>query len=1034
MNALVNAPLTSEDFERILVTLWVSGGNPDRRLAEQYGYDLSQHEAAFTAELERRQSTGEVVHITGQTGEQLISYRAHAEGTLREIVEPCIADSSLSNSSRGFMKTAMRFWFNLSGTCQVSDIYSACEAVPLREIYRLPEAIYDAGIAAGKANLALNWRSHLRAAMARTAARCPIEIALPIAWCTLKNDVTHRMLTALADIWAEGKEPSIDALSRAGGPNPASIQRRVNEMEAGGRAALQAHEKRGRTLVWINFTDLDPEGATLSDPVTSYLASAEHTKRSKRALLTALRTALDVPRTSEHDVLNACSKIAAKRLHGWANLIQTNLVEEGKADRKQARSYASAIRVALRWAAANRFVPMFFGDRSADVWLTAKNEWIPTTPGYIAGASRTTRYNYRASWSWLEEAARDLYGDVLPEDITAEMGDEVLDWHKERGRFDRVGMISGMLNWLGKQSLGPRAGLRTARDGDPLLKGEGSCGCANYDRFLTALDFNDLPGEWREFFTWYREFSTLPWEDLALHVDGTGRRRFPNRSPGRELGPSTLHSRTKAVRWVLGISLDFLSINLSTLTLGTAFSKAHLERVFARGQQLWKIRHDAGELTSPYGTSIQQYVVGAGLIAEALYERSRHEAGHEVAIIADRKGKGRAGVDAVAEEGVAKTREQQVLWDGYRLSRERAGNLQRSAEEFGSAANKNTQKDIAEIIRKTPPDWYWDVFQRSLELARRSLQTDGEGEEHHRLIRDVYAFGLLLSTGMRGQEMADVRLDLQYPEREWGKGGGDRVLTLHRKDRKNDRGHVCVVREVFVPGWLESAYLKQSRRWLMRNLRPTTQRWGLERGEVHQHLIVDNGGEALGSVEEIQDRSGRDPMATEIRVNWFRDTWKNRFGRIAWEHCGRKCPTGDGEFTLHTIRNVQGYYLYQRARIAGEHFGELHPAMVAANYLGDNPQMVQDTYGGIDASLIDSSIFERMGDWGTVQPPPISPDDGPSGGDLSTPEPGASLFDRLRSAREEILKEASGWGLSDTEVDAVWEDRRRNIMAKYNQA
>jgi integrase len=1010
--------MNSKQFESILVTCWISGGKPDQRLARRFGVAVGELHDTFRDEVDRRLSAGEMSIEKGERGE-LVVYRHPADGTLRDIVEPYLDAPDVPDNTKAMLKGALRSYFDLAGTCTRGDFLRAAEAVSLRDAYRVPEEAYEKRAAESASKVALHYRSALRAAMEWAALRFPVPVVLPAEWCRLDSDVTRRTLHALAELWASGKEPSAAALREAGGPNPASVQRRLHEWERLGGAAFRAHEKTGRTLLWINRSQLDIEAASLADGIAAYLDAPESSGRQQREVLSALRTHFGLENYSPRpQVLAACGEVPCRELHGFASVVQRSLVKRGLS-RKRARTMASAIRVALRWAAAQGRIPIHFENRLEDPWVRAKNRWIPVRKGTIDGASRASRHRYRSDWALLGVAIRDLYGpEVDPHSITAEMTDAAMILLKKRGRYDRARGISGMLNWLGRRGLGPRAGTVAPYDGDPLLKGAGGDGCATYERFLAALDANDLPPQWRTFFEWYSDYSTLSWDQLAAQEEN-GVRRFPDRAPVRKLGSATLHSRTKAVRWLLGISKDFLGTDLSTLALETAFSEQYLRRVFAEGQRLHMLRYEAGELTSPYGTSLHQYVTGLGLVAESLYHLGRHQAGDEVAVETSRNR--RRGVVALDEEATTKTIQQERLWRGYLHSRQVAGILKEQAEEFGTAANRNTVKDLARIIRITPPDWYWDVHQAALELARRSLAEDGSSQDHHLLIRDVYVWCLLLSTGMRGHELANVRIDLQYPEHERSKGAGDRFIKLRKQDRKNARAHTCVVRDLFVPGWLEAAFLDASRPWLMRTLAMTNARWGLRRGQMHHHLIVDNHGQALGCVAEREDGRGRDDRAMESRVSWLRDVVKNRFGRIAWDICGRECPSRDSEFTLHTIRNVVGYFLYQRAKRSGDE----HPAIAAANYLGDDPSMVQDVYGGIDGSLVLSASFERMSDWrylgtranGSGAPP------------AATPAVSRSVLELLRDARAEVEAEAATLGLDEREVELVWADRKRRVLA-----
>lgn len=1021
--------MTPELFRRILLAIWISGGKPDRRLREICGYDVREISTAFLNAVEEARAAGEITTEKASDGSPLL-VSAGADGTLRDAIEPFLSAPDVSRSYKGFAKGALKFWLDLPGSLPEADLLAACERIPSREVYRLPEAIYARAMVARKTRLAPNWKSALRAAMERAAGQGSLRIAFPAEWAHLDDDVTARMISALATVWVGGREPSAAELRKAGGPNPASVQRRITDRVTGGRAALQPHEKVGTTLLWINLSRLDPDQATLADAVRPYLESDTHKERDKRNLRTALRAVFGDRYTSEEHLLSACSEIPCRVLAGWADRVQGELAgaDPTSEQKKLARTYASSIRVALRWAARECRIPLFFSDRN-DKWQMAKVEWIPTKRGNIGGASRGTRYCYRTAFGWLEEAIRDLYADpVDPMDVTEEIARAALDWHKERGRYDRANQLMAMLNWLARRGVGPYRDRANALESSPYLYGEDGDGCPTYESFLDALESNGLPSEWREFFEWYHDFSSLRWDDLSRAEAADGSRRFPERAPGRQIGAATLAARVQAVRWVLGITKNFLGVDLSTLKLNEAFSQRHLERVFARGREICQTKYELGELTSPVGSGLRGNVTSAGLVAEALYERRRHQDGHAVAL--NHNPRLKKGVDIIEEEGAHKSPVQDALWQGYTYSRKVAGNLSYEAIEFGDAAGTNTQKNIAEIIRLTPPDWYWDVHQVALRLAKRSLETDGESEEHHRLIRDVYVFGVLLSTGMRGHECAHVRLDLQYPEHRRKDRGtqGDRIIRLHRKDRKNTREHSVVIRDVFVPIWLEEAYLEQSRPWLMRNLESTAERFGLARNQAHQHLIVDNSGRALGSVEEGMDREGRDGRAVEARVSWLREAVKNRFGRIAWEHCGRKCPVQDGYFTLHSIRNVMAYYIYQSAKLAGDK----HPATAAANYLGDNPSQVQDVYGGVDGQHIDSSVFAKMQTWGGA-PTASHAAEGVSIAAVAEAPETRTLFEVLREARAEVLRECAEWGMGEAETADVWRDRMRQIKSDYER-
>jgi hypothetical protein len=89
----------------------------------------------------------------------------------------------------------------------------------------------------------------------------------------------------------------------------------------------------------------------------------------------------------------------------------------------------------------------------------------------------------------------------------------------------------------------------------------------------------------------------------------------------------------------------------------------------------------------------------------------------------------------------------------------------------------------------------------------------------------------------------------------------------------------------------------------------------------------------MGCVEERADGTGRDDEAYELRLSAARSAWQAELGPWSYAANGY-CPTEDGYYTPHCIRNAVGAELFSR-------FG----VQRAADYLGDDEGIVRGHYG-----------------------------------------------------------------------------------------
>jgi hypothetical protein len=141
-------------------------------------------------------------------------------------------------------------------------------------------------------------------------------------------------------------------------------------------------------------------------------------------------------------------------------------------------------------------------------------------------------------------------------------------------------------------------------------------------------------------------------------------------------------------------------------------------------------------------------------------------------------------------------------------------------------------------------------------------------------------------------------------------------------DRKNASRHTVGIRVEYVPAWLETLYLFESRPALMKG-----------DGDAHPWLFVTRMGRPVGCLEEDAEGKGRDEVAYKGRMSTQRDFWQDDVGAFAYQANGG-CPTERGYFTPYLIRNATAAAIFTK-----------HGVFKAAEYLGDDPKVVRDTYG-----------------------------------------------------------------------------------------
>lgn len=878
-------------------------------------------------------------------------------GSLAEVVEPFFGDPEGSPTQQRHLRVALAQLYRIDPPVTADQVVGAARETPLAEATLLPARVREHGEAQGWNDMGLRQRvSAARTAIEHAIFRGRVPgFSVPAEWLeAVPHDAeTEAILEALAELWVRGETPTQERVCEMTFLNPGTYYRRVHALKETGRAQTN-QVRQGEGLVAINSRGVDPEQVTLATVVRE--ADLEQHSRA----LGAIRDYLGLPLSGRRDVeaiAEAAEATPLDRLRHLPELVYDHLLAQGRS-KGTGKVSASAVRSLLREAAAEGRIPMIW----TSPWEEARDAWIPRTRGRIEGAS----YRQRMVWRWalghLREAAIDLWGpEASPYELTEDGVEEVRHWLRKRGRWDHAAGVVSALRYAGRRGYGPYASM-AERLGNPALPGVGPS-VKTLDGMIETLRAHGLGDEWEQFLRDLTDWSTLPAKQVRT------REGLPPRPKARRVG--SMRYRYEAIRLVLGV-LRRLGHDLSDLSPHEAFAHPLFSRAINEAVALWEARHEAGELSSPCGTGLKNAIASAGIVADYLYRVERHRRGEEVSD--GREGKPTWGTDPEQEEEAVKTEREDALWRSYRHSCEIGDELREEREQYATGQNGNTEKDIAEVLEAAPPQLYEDLVAAYHRLARESLERDGESLDHHRLILHAFVLCALVSTGARGQELAHLRCDVHLPDEFFdAEYDGPITVTLQRFDRKNKKEHKVRLWPELVPAWLRMSYLA-SREALMRRggLRhpesgelveeatswearrwPAAERFGLEEGEWHQHLLVfPADGSSVGDPGE--DRRGRRSLSAEDlekRVNRLRDQWKNHAGRVLWRETGRECPTDDGVWTFHTIRNVMGYALYQQSELDAE------------NYLGDALQAIRAAYSGVSGDHISAETFRRAVSW-----------------------------------------------------------------------
>ena len=505
-----------------------------------------------------------------------------------------------------------------------------------------------------------------------------------------------------------------------------------------------------------------------------------------------------------------------------------------------------------------------------------------------------------------------------PGALTLDDVDEVQRELRRTGRFGAARLVRTTLRRIGARAqIGPFADVAEADADLVILRHPDVRPLNQLEQVIALLARLGFPPAFGDALQYHHDASRLPLS--ALRAD---RRRFPANRIRSQVTAGTYLGALKEVRIFLGVAVHRLGRQPGAMTLEATFGE-DLPLILAAVQEWWAVRALEGEVTAPNTSALASVMRTAGSLAYTLFRQSMHRRRQEA-----RQAAGES--PRMAEEFVTKTVAEEDWYQGYRDASAMAGEVEAEIANSQHGGTKTTWKDIERVVAQTPFAYWLRTLRAMHDEVRRRQEAGDASRDFHWLVQQAYKLGVQISTGMRPEELYHVRLDNQYrPDHR-----RLRIIKLRPVDRKNASRHTVGVQGVYVPAWLEALYLFESRPALMRG-----------DAEAHSWLFVTRTGRPVGCAEEDAEGKGRDDEAYSDRMTQQRLTWQDDVGAFAFQANGG-CPTERGYFTPYLIRNATAAEIYRQ-----------HGTHKAAEYLGDEPKVVRDTYGFLDGS---HSHVERL--------------------------------------------------------------------------
>lgn len=739
--------------------------------------------------------------------------------------------------------------------------------------------------------------------------------------------------------------------------------RGVYEAQAGRLGSKGTKAKGSPTSpLWFNWSAVAVEDATFRHALEPFLSDPEVADWRKEAIRKAIRFYRELP-TQCHDdrVLEAASNISAAKLYELPNTVYAEAAE--RYGRQTAKNYRGAVRFVLAYAATRRSIPMIFPYfNQPGPWAEFIDRYFP-----LADVGESSGYvrRHRNGMSYIRRAALALYGDdIAPEEITRERGDEIIRRLSvvEGDLEAAVKAKSTMRELAGSFHVGPLANKTEADDfavqtryglrpSIYLRDPNDTADTGGWNGLLLLLERLQFPRETIDFLDWYKTYVTMPARELMKREN---RHCYPERRDAHRLSPNSLHHRITALRAYLGAAVNVLKLPPEALTPDVLFGTGFDDIGHALADW-WHDRREAlladGRDTAISG-ALGTYLIGIGMMCFTRYELLRFNRRRSVAVINKESAKNPSDrivrIDTIAEEGAAKTPGEQAAWDAYRLAYSIANKLQAivKGERGANRAGTPEFKNIKEMMRNTPPQWFITILEHSIERVRVGMRQNRDDFKFHKLVRDTVDLAFHISTGCRSEETCLVRMDEHLtPERVVS-----RVIYFRPEQRKNNKEHEVLLQPAYLPDDLLEFYLARTRSFFMREqylqvgrARGPWKKGGAALVQDHPFFLVSTRGNAYG-VERLDDEAEVLRLAQRAQ-----DHGKNLKAFLAREavRCGLVLPGRKYELGPHVIRGVFAYALYVMTK----------SAQVAAHYLGDEENTVRLNYSAISGVHVDSSVL-----------------------------------------------------------------------------
>ena len=784
------------------------------------------------------------------------------------------------------------------------------------------------------------------------------------------NKVEKQLRLAVIEAFVKGLHPTqgnlADMVRRHGAE---CTQRQVGiyftKWSAAGVCETQKASNGHTGAAYIfNWSGRTPELATLRELVEPVLAgkSGEDSEAYAMKVRSALRLALGVTEyNTDTTLLHACANVDARQFYALPDRAYEAALPTNT--KRAAANYRSAVRALLRDAALRDGIPIVFPRIwEDDVWSEARDRYFGSAIGKLSPTMR----QYRTYWHHYAAAAKELKERPrTPAAVTPALVEEICVALKRKAKLYLPNQIKSMLRWVARtHHEGPytvavaEEGVCWTRNGwrnaDRLLGPNNEAAAdGDWDTFLRIVAHNGYGPAWLGHLSWYGEFITLP--EFAIEQE---EERFPTRPARWHLDPTTRMGRVLYLRMVLFHAPRILGRPAHELTVFEVFG-AGGRKMLAGLRERWAQRYKLREVSSANSYTIEDVVLALGLVAKSLALRVEHAIAHG----------SEAGLSTL---GRAPLEQQRAAYETtYKSAREQAKSIQMARRREASGHGDNSVRSVRRIIENTPASYWIHVLDESLRQVQSHLRHDAHGVrlEHDpgmglsrhdfcSLVADAYYHGWLVSTGMRISETAHVRLDLQYSDELRAKRESH-LRSIDRKETPNTLPHECMVRERYVPLWLEQLFLEQARPFLMREW-PLTVGPRKKLGEVQDHswLFVDRKGRPFGCAEEDTDGELRDKVRLRNRAGALRKQWQAHCARIAVK-LGLPVVVSPREYSNHVVRIAMGYQIRQE-------FG----LKEAANYLGDQENSIIGHYEGVSGKLIDHSLLG--GQYVPFEPPTMA--------------------------------------------------------------